>query len=427
MIGHTNCCLTATEGGGDTIYLANASGSTINAGQKVLCNLGSVGSDMPTTKTSSTNTVYRPILFFDNDTFAITRSNQTGVYAEYGSRANGVWTITESSLCNTSSLSSIFVYDRNGLINYSPIAGQTGVGYFIDKASGTLSQIVSGYRYLGEYDSTHYVMQYNSTPPFATYNISTNTVGTTLTPSTGSYTFGKIIGNKCVACNSSYFNIFSVADTGFTLLNYTALSSAIPLYVTGADVGDYIFCTENNTNYLTPTSAPASHLFLYQIQADYSVLPVTVPVLAIFENKSCVFCFDNRNNVLSIGTDDNVYFCEYEDGVFKNLNVVLDTLPTNTNGYNYKTMMSPDKKTIVVYAKETTASIYIYTLTTADHKIVANSALNYHLNTSFTGFATGETDSAGRYEVQTVLPSVVDYVLGTDLEPDETIIYGGVE
>lgn len=420
-----------TGGGGDTIYLANASGATISAGQKVLCNLGTIGSDTPTTKTNSTSTTYRPIVFFDNNTFAVTKSNSSAVYSELGLKVDGAWTITQSSLYVTSNLSTVFVYDSNGLISYSPLIGDGGYGYFMNRVSGELTRITNSstsYRYLGESAGTHYIMKYNSTPPFAIYDIDTNTVGSTVTPTDVYYVFGKIIGNKGVFYSSSgYIDVYSIADTGFTKLSGTLVSSIIPLYITGADVGDYILCTDDATNYLTPTSAPASHLFCYQIQSDYSIKRVTVPALALFENKSCVFCFDNRNNVLSIGTDDNVYFCEYEDGVFKNLNVVLDTLPTNTNGYNYKTMMSPDKKTIVVYAKETTASIYVYRLTVAEHKIVTNSALNYQVDTSFTGFATGNTDSSGRYEVQTVLPSAVDYVLGTDLEPDETTIYGGVE
>lgn len=415
-------------GGGDTIYLTNASGSTVSAGQKVLCNLGSIGSDVPTTFTNTNINSYSFLVFFDNDTFAVTGNLNGGRNSLFGTRVNGVWTASTTPAFNTSTNYGIFTYDTNGLINFSRVAGTAGNAYFWDK-TGTSTQIVTNYRYIGEYGDTHYVMKYNSTPPFATYDIANNVVGSTVTAPNNYYKFCKIIGDKCIAWSrSNYINIFSISSTTFTWLNSTLATTALyPLYITGTDVGDYILCTDVDTNYMTPPSTPTAHLFCYQIQSDNTVLPVTVPALAMFENKSCVFCFDNRNNVLSIGTDDNVYFYEYEDGVFRNMNVVLDTLPPNTDGYNYRTMMSPDKKTIVITLPVETSDVYLYTLTTADHKIVKNSALYYQFDTSVTGYATGNTDSSGRYEVQTVLPSAVNYVLGTDLEPDETTIYGGVE
>lgn len=420
-----------TGGGGDTIYLTNASGSTVSAGQKVLCNLGSIGSDTPTILTNTNINAYNYLAFFDKDTFAIMGNLNSGRNSLLGTKIDGVWTSSTVPAFNTSNNQGIFTYDTNGFINFSQVAGTDGKAYFWDK-TGTSTQIVSGstnYRYLGEYDNTHYVMKYGNTPPFATYDIVNNAIGSTVTAGTNYYKFGKIIGDKCVAwTTANYISIFSISSTTFTWLNSTLATGAqIPLYITGTSVGDYVLCTDVDTNYMTPTSAPASHLFLYQIQSDYSFKQVTVPELDLFETKPCLICFDNRNNVLSIGTDDNVYFYEYEDGVFRNMNVVLDTLPTNTNGYCYRTMMSPDKKTIVITLPVAASDVYLYTLTTADHKIVKNSVLYYQFDTSVTGYATGNTDSSGRYEVQTVLPSAVDYVLGTDLEPDETTIYGGVE
>ena len=431
MIGHTNCCLVTSEGGGDTIYLENASGATISAGQKVLCNLGTIGSDTPISNSVYTN-AHRPVLFFDNDFFVCCKPNSSGGTSAMFRRVDGTWNLTTSTTdFKNWALSTVFVYSDNGIIDYSSITGQTGNGYlcYSSGVQTPISGTASTYKYLGESNGVHYVMRDNSTNAFMIYDIDTNTIGNVVSPTTQKVKFGKIIGDRGVFFNAGYFYIFSIADTGFTELNSTLVTGAqIPLYITGTSVGDYILCTDVSTNYTNTTGSPVSHLFCYQIQSDYSVEAVTVPALAIFETKPCLICFDNRNNVLSIGTDDYVYFYQYEDGVFKNMNVFLNALPSNPSGYIYETMMSPDKKTIVVSVKDgSNSNVNIYKLTTVDHKIVKNSALYYQFDTSVTGYATGNTDSSGRYEVQTVLPSAVNYVLGTDLEPDETTIYGGVE
>lgn len=69
----------------------------------------------------------------------------------------------------------------------------------------------------------------------------------------------------------------------------------------------------------------------------------------------------------------------------------------------------------------------LFTIGTTGSTIVPNSAHYYNLTTSFTGFATGETDSNGNYEINTVLPRIIETKIITNLEPDEVIITGSAE
>lgn len=68
----------------------------------------------------------------------------------------------------------------------------------------------------------------------------------------------------------------------------------------------------------------------------------------------------------------------------------------------------------------------LFTLGTGE-SIIPNSTSYYNSSMTFTGFATGETDSSGNYEISTVLPSVVDVEIKVNLEPDEITVLGGAE
>ena len=426
-------CIDSIEtNGGDTIYLTNESGATISEGSKVLCNLGSIGTTMPATFTYSNGNAnyFLPILFFDNAAFLTTDVNNKGYMHTC---TDGVWSsVTDSSNYQYWGLRAVYMYHANGVISANGFAARAN-GHIYTK-SGRI-QLPQYYQYLGEYNDVHYCFYSGSYKTICIYDKDSNTVGSTVaTVTVGDIHFGQLVGNKCIVQGeeSSVLGvaIYEIDSAGvFTLLNTTIINS-YPLYATGGNAGDYIFTTDEKYAYNPQGTYYSGHLFCYQVQSDYSLLQVSVPMLQIFETTPCYACYDNRNDVLSIGTADNVYFYQFNrygtPKVWINLNAAIDTFPTNPNSRPFRTMISPDKNTVVIMSDYN--YVNVYRLTTPYHRIVPNSAYNYNTITSLTGFATGQTDSEGRYEISTVLPEAVDYMISSqDVEPDEVNIYGGAE
>ena len=424
MLGNTNSHIDiGGSGSGDTIYLINESGSTISANQKVLCSLGTIGTLSPTSFTHSNSGYFNPILFFDNDSF-VTSDNSTGYMHTL---ANGVWSSTTDSLFDEWGQRSVYLFNENGIISASNSFDNTETTGRIHTKTGRTS-LPSNCQYIGEYNDVHYCIKTNDYT-VNTYDIITNTTGSDVASLyTGTYKYlvwGKIVGSMCYICNSSgIIKAFHIESDGtFTGYSNTTITG-YPLFVAGG----YLFVTDSVDAYRqsSMSSVNLGHLFCYKESSSHIFSLVSVPVLQMFENTACQVAYDYRNNILSIGTSDNVYFFEVASGNISTLNITLDNLPSNPNSYPYRTMMSPDESTIVVEGYGN--YVNVYGITTATHQIVPNSAYNYNLETSFTGFATGETDSDGKYEVKAVLPEVVDFEIYSAYdEPDEINIYGGAE
>ena len=418
--------------GGDTIFLPNESGETLYSGSKVLCNLGSIGSVMPASFThSNSNLNYLlPILFFDDAAFLTTDVSWKGYMHTC---VDGMWSsVTDSSLYQYWGLRTVYMYHNNGVISGNDNFANRANGHIYTK-SGRI-QLPQYYQYLGEYNNVHYCF-YSNGRTICIYDKDSNTVGSTVATvasTVGDLYFGQLVGNKCIVQGRTALDIviYEIDSAGvFTLLNTTTINS-YPLYATGGNVGDYIFTTDTKEAYGPQSSYYSGHLFCYQIQSDYSLLQVSLPMLQIFETTPCYACYDNRNDVLSIGTADNVYFYHFDrysyPKVLTNLNVAVGIFPTNPNSRPFRTMISPDKNTVVIMSDYN--YVNVYRLTTPYHRIVPNSSYNYNTVTSITGFATGQTDSEGKYEISTILPDVVNYTISSrDVEPDEVNIYGGAE
>lgn len=428
MLGNTNSHIGhGGSGDGDTIYLTNESGSTITANQKVLCNLGTIGTSSPTSFTHTNSSYFNPILFFDSGAFLTTGSSVGYMHT----LTDGVWSSASSADYRTWGQSSIFVFHKNGIISASEAFDRTSAKGYIFSKTGAVS-LPNNIQYVGAYNNVHYCLK-TDYYTVNVYDIDNNTVGAeagVLYESSSYLDWAQVIGNKCMMTNTNRkFCIYEIANDGtFTLLHTTAISG-YPLYVTGGGVGDYVFVTESVGCYRGDTTT-ASHLFCYQIQSDYSLAQVSVPALQAFESEGCYVCYDNRYDILSIGTANNVYFYQFDryilGGNFINLNTSIGTYPSNPDSRPFRTMMAPDKSSIVIMGYGD--YVNVYRLTTAYHRIVPNSAYYYNGDTSFTGKATGETDSSGKYEINMVLPQVVDWSIGSQyVEPDEVNIYGGAE
>lgn len=434
LIGATNS-LPQSTGGADTIFLTNQTGDELSIGQKVLYKLGSVGSDTPTSFSYSANRICPPLVFDDNSFVTTVSDTQGALY----SKKDGVWTASTASQYANWGVGGVYQYFDNGIVSevrgVITDTGYTGgAGYIYQKSGKTTLPARSGY--LGSFNGTDYCFSgfnYDNCT-ICPYNRDANTLGTSVFNLNAKYFyFGQIYGDKCLldANKGNGYKILSISDGNtFTLLNSGILSGVYIIGATGLNVGAYVFATDALKNgYEYPNNTTYPHLFCYQVQDDYSLKLVSVPELKRFETTPCYACYDNRSQILAIGTADNVYFYQYGElgrpVNFVAIDAVLDNLPQNNGNIPYRVMMTPDKSTAIVQGEGT--YVNVYRLSEAYHRIVPNTADNYDVFSAFTGFITGTTDANGKYEVKTVLPLVVESTITTDLEPDEVIVNGGAK
>ena len=423
-----NKALLATEsGGGDTIYLPNESGTTIYEGDKVLFTLGSNGTDTPaqfTGQTSGTFAYGSPIVF-DDSTFVTSLTLTTG--AIYN-KVNGTWTRTQNSTYNEWGYGACIQYFSEGVIS-----GRRNGKYANTSSSKIYTKTntieLSQNEYIGICATREYCAYSSGLYEFTS---SSNTRGTQVVTmsSDGRIMFARIFDSKCIACTNTNVNIYEINTGTFNLVKSNSIlsGSASVLFATGADTNDIVFVASTlNPTYYAPTTTPTeSYLSCYKILSDGTLEYVQIPALARFESTFCYAYYDNRNAVLSIGTTSGAYFYQFDTSykTFTQIDVSLSSLPTQTYGYPYRVAMTPSKDTIIVQGE---TAVNVYTLSTVYHRIVPNSSLSYDLVTSYTGFATGNTDNDGNYEISTVLPRILDTYLEINVMPDQVIVEGGAE
>lgn len=428
-------------GGGDTIYLPNESGATINAGDKVLFTMGATGSSTPDTFTTdyTTSNRFASVCILDNSSFIISgyASNENGYLF---TKVNETWTQGAKSTNYANAGYGVYHYFSDYINSYNEIQGSDIFSRFVT-AAGTSMVAGNTYRkYAGYYNNSHYVSASSSTTyGLYKWNTSDNTLTSvlsisSLSPDNG---FSRIYGNRLIATGGNRYYIYSMTDdVTLTQLSTGTIATDLKMIeATGLErglvAGDIVFAVNNyNAEYSGYQMTGESNLYCYEVQSDSTLAYKEIPELKIFENTPCYVAYDNRSNILSIGTKDEVYFYEFDTTTkdFTRINISHSILPTPAGDIPLKTQMMPDKGTFVVYARSATANaVYVYSLTTVGSSIVPNSQYYYDLVTSFTGIATGETDEDGNYEINTVLPPIVESKIITDLEPDEVIIKGGAE
>lgn len=413
--------------GGDIIFLPNESSETINAGDKVLFNLGSTGTDTPTTFTHANSSQFAPIILFDNNSF-VTSDDNSGWLYEYN---NSTWTSVSNSLYQQWGFSRFIT--NHGTVGLSAYGWGTSSSGKIYNKSG--SKDLGNYHYIGRINNPEYRDYVINSGDYSVYqyDLSSNTVGSSVASLyTDTYrylTWGYIDGsfNKCIISNSQ--KIVEIFDIDRTTGIFTSLKriqmDAYPIYATGLSIGDIILATD-----VLADSHPSdsSHLYCYKIMSDYSIVKANAPELKQFENTICHFYYDNISQILSIGTTNGVYCYKFNsfNKTFSNYNINIATLPNNPSNKPYYVVMTPDENKVIVLGYGNYTSIY--QISSIYHRIVDNNSTMYDSNTSFTGKATGNTDGQGNYEILTVLPPVLDYQIALQNgTADEVSVYGGAE
>ena len=140
--------------------------------------------------------------------------------------------------------------------------------------------------------------------------------------------------------------------------------------------------------------------------------------------------FDLRNDVLTIGTRDNVYAYKFnrETMSFEQLPYKFDLTPNTANIFCYRLSFSPDLSKAIITLRSTANDmrVTLYVLGDTKWEIVDNQVFNYNSTTSYIGYATGNVDENGKVEVEMLLPDEVDIQVETNIDVNESeIIFEG--
>ena len=410
-------------GGGNTrkIYATNYSSTTPKKDDKVLIKYGiEAGTELDTefTTGNSTSAKYvHPMIFYDYNTIICGYGEKSGARIEY---IDNNWSSVGFSY-SANLIKYTFEYLSGGLITYNAFDGDDATSGYLLETGGDVS--VGRCKYLGSYNGIHYAYGSSSDEnDVYVYDFDNKAVTTTQAingPDVRKNAY--LRGDKIFLYGSKnratlYQNIDGVytkyADT-------TTPSAEYFIAVTGLEIGDYLFSVTKPSAYYDLATTKESYLKVFQIQATtgtYSakIVEVTVPELEWLKTTDCRVTYDIRTQVLMVGTKDGVYGYKFNRGAFTDIQLNLG-LPTTT-GQTYMAVMSPMFDKILVSSPYVDGIYHfpfkIFALGDDGWTIIDNKTLNYQPNSVYTGFATGNVDEEGKYEVE--------YLLGGKFAPEDS-------
>ena len=197
------------------------------------------------------------------------------------------------------------------------------------------------------------------------------------------------------------------------------------------------FATNYSNKYAsngTANSAEKSSLIVYKIVDNgdgKKSLMFVEDEFKLFQLEDCLVQFDMRNDILTVGTRDNVYAYKFNRNrmVFEELLYTFRLMDNTNQNYCYRLAFSPDMSKAIITLRHTNRAmdVSLFILGKAGWEIVSNQHFNYNSSNSFTGIATGNVDDLGRYEVEMLLPEKLDLKVVTDVNvAEDEIVFEGV-
>ena len=422
------------SGVADKLFVENKSGVDFVQGEKVLVNFGEVESSSAVVVNEQNSNKQFMSAFLNDNTF---------LFKYYGKGYNYTYKNNEwvASTFNASSIN-----PQNTIINPDGMVVNTywkgGYGGATIYTPGLERQMSSsGHTPIGEYNGVNYAVSSGSSSIYYnniySYNPSTLTSTTVLEGAFwSSITKCFLEGNNIFAAYERGYKTIKInEDNTLTVLPEKSFGATVyPQFITGIGEGEILFTSQSdnpfNGNFADTNSVLST--FVMSMSEDGVVLtPKTIPQLAQFETTNCFFFFDPRNDVLTVGTRDNVYAFQFdkETKSFNEIGLSLE-LPEKQENQYYHLFLSPDLSKAIVSVFNSSnyiITIKAYIMETVALNVYSDSASFYRGKTSFTGFATGNVDENGRVEVEMLLPEKIDLNIVTDIDVlDNEVIFEGV-
>ena len=232
--------------------------------------------------------------------------------------------------------------------------------------------------------------------------------------------------------SKSNYSFYDITDKSSpSLLKTTSFTGQYRLmYVTGLTPGNYVIGMMGGGG-LTIENTGLT-FFIYKIGTDYSLVEADdIPA----ELKACIGqaaypYYDCRSKTFTIGTTTNVYAYTF-NGSFTPLGVEVDVDVSDKGDTDtpFMYVITPEQTMSCLSYKNTntygqTSNRFDYNDVTTGWQITSVTNIN---DNCLTGFATGETDAEGKYEVNTVLPETLTYTLTVTPDPDTFTFTGEVQ
>lgn len=393
---------TVTGGGteGDVVYAVNATGASIREGTKVWMNKHVITTEdnvSPYSKSEQRAGAdiwawwYGGIGFFNQRNYVrrVTFNQETKTWTAY----DGVYTNWDSG--------GVLMQDDNYF--WRKTIGKSKV---IDNVTGALTEVNAMIL------SKEYAISASSPYYFGKWNSTSNTMGdlsifTINWGTANAFVDGNIL---LVANTNTVYNFYDISDLGY-IVNIAggtlSLTDGSFYAVTGCHVGDYVI------KWAQSDTHNATNLYIFKIVEGYNlVLAEDLPAeLQALQQQKAQVRYNNTTQVLSVGTHDTLRFYQFDNGAFTLINMDL-TLPVlDQSALMYYGYLSPDKSSVCIFGESggdmATYYYYIvnfYRLVNSDNRYYAEPFLLANGQTLM-GFATGEFNDDGEYEVRTVLPS----------------------
>ena len=424
-----------SAGGGDLIYVENGTDKEYAKGDKVLINLGMVDEADLNESVTSTNYYYNPgVVFLDNDTVFILYRNVDRKYIWKG----GKWIKnTDPASWNLPNNTGRTCFkDGTVLLTNKTASGNRSNSYKLNINS---SLTINSATYMGKYKDKSYAIKTAQSEIYEYYP-SSNTIGSTVLLNGADYNMEAYIdpdtGHGFIINYSNFMNAIQIDDNGAfqwrSEYSVPVSSDSRIETFTGFDFGDYMFFGTNYDNAFNKATHSGSSFFAYQVVPNSNnqrILEARPNLFKEFQSIDAECQFDMRNDILTVGTKDEVYTYKLNRDTyeFENLGVVFE-LPETTGYARYKLAYSPDmtKAIITIRTAQDKMNYRIYGVYANKTKIVENDSARYQPVNTITGFVTGNTDEEGKLEVKTVLPEKVDITITTDVDvkDDEITILG---
>lgn len=390
-------------GGGETVFAINNTGGAIISGTKALLN--SHQRETTATAEKLINATDGSVMFFPfcqgNDVYAYFSS---GLYSLTYTPETEAWAATQLDLASVG-------------------------GKFIDFIDGDICSVVQErlIRYIYKTQSiyphgiinlaAYYIGQYNGEGRclacinerlvLTTYDFATDTIGTEVlcdvragwTGNSGAQS-GRVIrlGNKVLIWFTDTVYILDLT-TNAVLGTTTNIKDVA--YATGCEPEDYVFVHKEQMGLDLGAT-----MTVYKINENYQLVADTPGILLPWTSVKVRMFYNASTGVLNIGTAEMwaAYQFNQESKTF--VSIAADVLPPSdkADGYFMTFDITADRtKAALCYYKK---RIYLnaYNLSNASDAIYADPVDLFHFypDNSVTGFATGNTDEAGKYEFKTV-------------------------
>lgn len=427
---------------GEEIWVKNESGSSISKGDKVLIDMGRVRGELAQEYLLLSSGSYCDYgcVFLDDDNALYFFRNAMSLFSFVGYNFEK----TDCSFFKVSTSSRLRAH-KNGIISMDYLSGSTDstatTGSIVFMSENRL--LPADYKYIGEYRGTHYVQKtyYNNV---CSYDFDNNSVikniGTTV-KGASSYYLDPFSGKgftSAVSPSSIYF--WYIDEDGNFVNEATVATGAVSndriVGFTGCDVGDYLIVASNALvkyeNNSTVNADVKSNIKFYKVIDNNGIRGVKIVdnVLKQYQEEDCLVFFDNRNDVLSVGTRKGVYAYKFNrtNDDFEEIPLGIELDELSAYCYRLGLSISCDKAIVGKRISKTEVEVCLYDLGSGEAKVVENSSLKYRGDSSFVGFAKEDEDGDNMVKVELLLPEKIDITFESDVElNDDEIVFMGVE